>query len=165
MAKAVNHKCNYKHCKNPEEIIPAGEGIIINHRYYHPKCAEDVEYIKKSRELYVSRISNTVVMSYLNKVLNTIVHNKGVDSKFLYFSIKYATEHNRKINDPAGLYYLVDNSTIKKAYISELKSRIVTDKPKCNVVDDDFVFTTPTVTRASKPKGFADILKDSDNIE
>lgn len=156
MAKSANHKCNYKGCNHQEDIIPAGEGVVINKRYYHADCVRKMETIKLIREFYLNNVSNTVVMSYLNKVINEIVFTKKVDPEYLYFALRYAVSKNQRIKAPAGLYYIIDNSRIKEAYTKEQQKAAL--QKVSVIVDNDFDFTAPTVSAVPKKKGFADIF-------
>lgn len=157
MAKSSEHKCNYKGCTHPEDMIPTGEGTVISRHYYHTDCARKMECIKEVRSFYVENVSDTVVMSYLNKVINGIVYDKHVDPEFLLFALKFAMSHNQRIKAPAGLYYIIDNSRIKEEYNKESQKTVA---HKVSVkIDDGFDFSTkPVVVQPPKKKGFADIF-------
>lgn len=165
MAKSSEHKCNYKGCTRPEDTILTGEGTVIGRHYYHTDCARKMECIKEVRTFYTENVSDTVVMSYLNKVINGIVYDKHVDPEFLLFALKFAVSHNQKIKAPAGLYYIIDNSRIKEAYSKEQQK--TTTKKVSVSIDDNFDFSTePVVVATPKRRSFADILKGgADNGE
>lgn len=163
--KNDEHLCSYKHCKHPNELIQTEQDVRKGSKYYHKDCYHDIETIKKIREFYVNNVSKTVVISYLNKVINTCIYSKNISADYLLFAIKFAVSHNQKIKAPAGLYYIIDNTRIKEAYNAE---KVKTSTKKISVsIDDDFDFTTQQVVPvASKRRSFADILKGgADNSE
>lgn len=118
------YKCAFKHCQHEPCEVSQGEAVKIGNRYMHKDCAEKSEYIKKTRDLYFEKISNTVVMKQLVSVLNNLVVKKNVDPKFLYFAVDFAISNKIPIKSPYGLHYLIDNSRIKEMWNKKMVSEI-----------------------------------------
>lgn len=110
------YKCMYSHCSHPEDKLKSGEGITIGNRHFHTECMEESNTVKEIRKYYCENISDTVVLSFLNKVINAIVYDKKVSADFLFFALRYAVTHHVRVNSPAGLHYLIDNRKIKDEY-------------------------------------------------
>lgn len=110
------YKCAFKHCQHKPCEVPQGEVVKVGNRYMHKDCAEKSDYIKKTRDLYYEKISNTVVMKQLVSVLNNLVIKKNVDPKFLYFAVDFAVSNKIPIKSPYGLHYLIDNNRIKEMW-------------------------------------------------
>ncbi len=108
-------KCAYKYC------LHGGSGlksvmVSWGNRYIHQDCNVQREAIGKIRQLYLDKVSDTVVMSQLNSVLNTIIHKRRTSAEYVYFALNSAIRDNRPPKYPAGLYYVVDNYRYKQAF-------------------------------------------------
>lgn len=158
MASSKKYKCGYSHCNHPDDLISAGDGTTVGKRHYHNDCFKQSETIKEIRGYYLNNISDTVVMSLLNKVINVIIFEKNVSAEYLLYCLKYAVANKIRINSPLGMYYLIDNKRIKEAHTAnkacEIKKEI---KVSC---DDDFDFSAvQPKNNQYKHKSFADILR------
>lgn len=124
-----HYKCGFSHCAHADGKVPENEAVKIGTRYWHKDCYEISETIKDIRETYLDKISSSVVVSALNKIINNIVFGKKLENKkltkaqsnleaarYLQFCIDYALEHKIPITHAPGLYYLIDNVRVKKAY-------------------------------------------------
>ena len=124
-----HYKCGFSHCAHEDGKVAENEAVKIGNRYWHRDCYEISETIKDIRTTYLEEISSSAVVSALNKVINNIVFGKKLENKkvpktqsnleaarYLQFCIEYALEHKIPITHVPGLYYLIDNSRIKKAY-------------------------------------------------
>lgn len=110
-------KCRYKHCIHPEDDkVPKEEMIKEGSTYYHKDCYEIKNNINEIIDLYCKKIGGHFTMAQLRKVINDIIFNKGNDSKFLLFGINYYINHGIKINNPAGLYYVLQNQDMIKQW-------------------------------------------------
>ena len=116
MAKAKVYKCGFCHCQHESCEISQDEAVKIRNRYFHKDCAETYNNIEEIKRLYYEKISNTVVMPQLIRVVNDIIFKKHVDSNYLLFALKYAINTRRTINYPQGLHYLIDDYRIKNAW-------------------------------------------------
>lgn len=160
MAKITYHKCGFKGCSHPEDKIPTGEGVIKGRMYYHQECYDDMNTIQQIRSFYTTKISNTVVISYLNRVINDIVYKKHVKPDMLLFALKYAVSHHQRISSPAYLHYLVDNYKVKQEYGKLLSDKATKNTNVSVSIDDDFDFENhSTEVVIPKRRGFGDILE------
>ena len=116
MAKVKTYKCAFRHCQHESCEISQDKAVLIGKRYFHEDCAEIYNNIEEIKRLYYEKISNTVVMSQLIRVINHIVFTKKVDSNYFLFAVKYAISSKRKINYPQGLYYVREDYIIKNAW-------------------------------------------------
>lgn len=171
------YKCGYGHCAHKDGKVDHGEAVKIGNRYWHKDCYEISELIKEIEQDYIDNVSSTVVVSYLRKVINDIVfgkklENKGVDkpksnleaARYLSFCLKYSIEHNLKLSHVPGLYYIIDNSKIRKAWDKEcelkvqkeMKEDMMEEKTEASVP----VSTVPTTKKpfSSGSTGFGSIL-------
>ena len=116
MAKTKYYKCGFRHCQHESCEVSQDEAVRVGTRYYHEDCAQIYKNIEEIKQLYYTKISNTVVMPQLISVVNNIIFKKHVDSNYLLFALKYAVNTKRKINYPQGLHYLIDDYRIKEAW-------------------------------------------------
>lgn len=107
--------CRYKYCKEKEELTSQTCETISSFNY-HKKCAKKVTGKKAIRTLYYDKVSNTVVMAQLNKVIQNLIDDKEVSPEYLYFALRYAINHEIPIKSPYSLPYIIDNYEIKSAY-------------------------------------------------
>lgn len=145
------YKCAFKHCQHEPCEVSQGEAVKVGNRYMHQDCAEKSEYIKKTRDLYFEKISNTVVMKQLVSVLNNLVVQKNVDPKFLYFAVDFAISNKIPIKSPYGLHYLIDNNRIKEMWNKKVANEIAKQ------IREEIENTEPTVQATNSTfKYFAD---------
>lgn len=107
--------CRYKYCKEKEELTEETAETISSFKY-HSKCAKKLKGKKAIRDFYCEKVSNTVVMSQLNKVIQTMIDEKDVPPEYFYFALRYAINHDIPIKSPLTLHYILDNYEIKGAY-------------------------------------------------
>ena len=171
------YKCAFNHCAHPDCKVSQEEAVKVGSRYWHRDCYEISELVKQIRDSYYENISSTAVGSFLMKVINDIVYGKKMENKkvsksqsnleaarYLEFAIDYAIKHEIPITHIPGLYYLIDNTKIKKAYEKEKELTIqkemkksmdkvdVESKPIDTTVKNDFPFSSGGV-------GFGNIIK------
>lgn len=154
MAKEKQYKCSYAHCKRKEERLSV-DSPILNGRHYHSECLKEKESIEKIRNLYIEQVSQTVVMSLLNKTINNIIFQKKVSADFLYFALNWAIKNHKRINSPLYLHYLIDNKAIKDAYTANISKSVYQQTKTINTVSD----TVFNIKPVKPKKSFNDILK------
>lgn len=172
-----HYKCGFSHCAHADGKVAEDEAVKIGTRYWHKDCYEVSETIKDIRETYLDKISSSVVVSALNKIINNIVFGKKLENKkitkaqsnleaarYLQFCIDYALEHKIPITHAPGLYYLIDNVRVKKAY--EKKNELEMQKEMKKQMDveieskpvDTTVKPTTNFSAGSGNFGFGNIL-------
>ena len=137
------YKCGFSHCAHADGKVTEDEAVKIGTRYWHRDCYELSELIKEIRDNYLENISSSAVVSFLNKVINDIVFGKKLENKkvstaqsnleaarYLLFAVEYAIKHSIPITHVPGLYYLIDNKNIKKAYEKENEIKIQKEMKK-----------------------------------
>lgn len=107
--------CRYKYCKEKEELTEETAETILSFKY-HKKCAKKINGKKAIRDLYCQKVSNTVVMALLNKVIQNMIDVKEISPEYLYFALRYAINHGIPIKSPNSLPYIIDNYEIKNAF-------------------------------------------------
>ena len=148
-------KCRYGKCKHKSKDIEKSEAIKSGNSYYHADCFRDKENRKEIIDLFSKYINPNVIYSQLQTVIKNIIDDRGNDSDFLLFGLKYYINHKIPLNYPQGLYYVIQN----KEMIAEYKKM----KEKVIITKEDFVIpeSVDEVEFSYKPtktKGFADIL-------
>lgn len=109
-------KCRYKYCKHHSRELPKEEAVLVGKStYYHKDCLEESQMIAKIVDLYAERVEQNPVFSHLRKTITDIVVKQKVDANFLYFALDYASK-KKIIKHIPGLYYIVKNDDIKKAW-------------------------------------------------
>jgi hypothetical protein len=138
------------------EDLTDENSVVINKRHYHKVCAETKQNIEAVRNFYIDNINGQVVFTYLNKVINDIVINKGVDAGFLLFALKATYLTDKNLTNPARLHYIVVNEDLKKKYF-----QLMNPPPNMSVqIDSEFDYTEQDYVPAKSPsKRFSDILK------
>ena len=116
MAKTKIYKCGFRHCQHESCDVSQDEAVRIGNRYFHEDCARTYKNIEEIKRLYYEKVSNTVVIPQLIKVINTILFNKHVDSDYLLFALKHAVNTKRSIKSPFFLHYIIDDYKIKEAW-------------------------------------------------
>lgn len=124
MAAEKIYKCAFTNCIHESRDIPQDQAVKMSTRYMHKDCAEISRNTIKVRDLYYEKISNTVVVSQLMKVINNLVFSKNVNSEYLVFALTYAIKNSIPLRSPYGLYYLVDNQKIKGAWSKKQSEKI-----------------------------------------
>jgi hypothetical protein len=171
------YKCGYSHCAHENGIVLEGEAVKIKTRRWHKDCYELQGLIADIEEEYIQHISQSVPVAYLRKVINDIVFGKKLENskvekwksnleagRYLSFCIKYAIEEGIPLTHPPGLYYLIDNAKVKKAYQKEEELRVqkkMAESMKDRKSSAEVPVSTPTKTPTSQGStmGFGSILK------
>jgi hypothetical protein len=139
-------KCAYTSCKETYDLTKEN-AVRKGNKYYHSECSKKMNGKTAIRELYISRVSDTVVASQLNKVIQSIVDVKNISVEYLYFALRYAINHGFAIKSPMGMHYIIDNADIKKSYAKFLAK---SSKPE-EIVEEkeivEVVFTLPETTK------------------
>lgn len=171
------YKCGFSHCAHADGKVTEDEAVKIGTRYWHRDCYELSELIKEIRDNYLENISSSAVVSFLNKVINDIVFGKKLENKkvskaqsnleaarYLLFAVEYAIKHSILITHVPGLYYLIDNKNIKKAYEKENELKVQKEMKK--QMEEVEVESKPidTTVKSNSPFssgsfGFGNILK------
>lgn len=125
--KEKTYKCSFACCPYKDKIIQPEDLVENGKKKMHKECAKNSENMLKIKTLYYEKVSNTVVMSQLVKVIKDIITLKKVDSDYFYFALKYAVDNKMKINSPYGLHYLIDNNRIKMAWKEKRSAEIANE--------------------------------------
>ncbi|MGL5649271.1 MAG: hypothetical protein ACRDDY_15635 [Clostridium sp.] len=107
-------KCRYKFCKNNNEVSKK-DAIKESTAYYCKECYQEKQNKKAIEEYYSVNMTSCTIQN-LRKAIKQIVNDKGFDSEYLLFTVKYIKEHNKPINYPFGLLNYVNNLDIKRAW-------------------------------------------------
>lgn len=110
-------KCGYPYCKLNGNVDKK-EATKIGSRYFHKECAEKKE-VK-------SRLSKTLIefgfmQKNVNIALKSLIDTKGVDVKFLEFTVNYIVKNKLDLNSPYGIGYYLENYKIIKGYKDNLR--------------------------------------------
>lgn len=108
-------KCRYKYCpyggKVDKEVA-----VKDGNMYYHKQCWQEKEEKSNIRKTYKMLIDKDANDALLNKVINNIIHNKGISTDYLLYVVKYIADNNMEINTPMGLYFYIKSQTIYEQY-------------------------------------------------
>ena len=150
-------RCKLKHCLHESRELNKDEAIRVGAGYYHPDCYKAHQQIKEIVDIFSKQVNPNVVYSQLMRVINTIVYERGNSSEFLLYGLKYYLTHKIPLNHPQGLYYVVQNADMARAYKKSKELQIakeVKESISINEESDNSFVHVPT-----KTSGFADILK------
>ena len=83
MARTV--KCQYKYCKHESRDIPKDEAVKGGRQYFHTDCFKERSEKEEVVKLFLEKINPNSPVMELRRVVNNIIHTKGIDSGFLLF--------------------------------------------------------------------------------
>ena len=170
MARKTDIKvCRYKKCRHPESKINIAEDsfvLIGKSSYFHSDCHEQKQLEDKAEEqlkadiqliknLWLEKISDTVVISQLYLEINRLVRERNIPSDYVIFVLQYCIKNKCNLRYPAGLKFYVDRQEIKDAYKKRKMLKIDTSSFSVN---SDQADEAPKFTVNSKPSGFSSIL-------
>lgn len=144
--------CAYKNCLHKNIDSSISEMVQNGKKYYHADCLKTKDEINKITILFAEKINKNVVFAQLVAVINNIVFKKSISSEFLLFGLNYYIDHKIPLNYPQGLYYVIQNKDVQKAY-DKLKVQSQNNKVEITESSEDGFTFKPT-----KAKGFADII-------
>ena len=148
--------CKYCNCRHNEKINVDVEPYYKDrYGYYHEDCYEEKCDLQLFRDIWKKNISNTVVISQLNKVLRDLLLNCGVSSEYLLFVLKYVIKNHQQLRYPNGFRYYVDKQDIKDEY--EKSKRVFVKQDQ--FVADTSTDNSPTFSIRKKEYGFQSVLK------
>ena len=148
-------KCRYGKCKHESKDIEKSEAVKSGNSYYHADCLKDKENRKEIIDLFSKHINSNVIYSQLQTVIKNIVDDRGNDSAFLLFGLKYYINHKIPLNYPQGLYYVIQNKDVIAEYNKMKEKKVIA---KENFVISENVDEVEFSYKPTKTKGFADIL-------
>lgn len=146
-------QCAYGKCIHESKLMDIEDAIQDKKKYYHPECLKTNEEIKQIIDLFCKHINPHPIFSQLQSVITTIVFTKNIGSEYLLFGLKYYIEHKIPLNYPQGLYYVMQNKDVKKAYDAHIKKALTQNAIEITKEKDNSFEFKPT-----KAKGFDDIL-------
>ena len=117
MKKTV--KCRYSHCNRFHDTkdIPIEEAVLSGkNQYYHPDCYKESVTMRNIIDMFQKYINEHVVFSSLRQVINNIIYDKNCEADFLEFGLKYYIKNHIPLNYPGGLYYVIQNKDVNKAW-------------------------------------------------
>ena len=157
MAKNNTVICRYAKCKHNSKELPKEEAVKIGAAYYHKDCAKIKEDVETVVMLFINNVNPNTIVPQLRKVVNNIIFDKGIDSDFLVFALRYYIDNKYTLNYPGGLYYVIQNKTVLNAYASKIKKEQAIALQKANVqhIEEPKEQFTYTPTRQ---RSFTDIL-------
>lgn len=154
MGKSEIVKCRSSRCLHEKKELLKEDAVNPKKGFfYHKDCYQTQEDIKEIIDLFAKKINPNVVYSQLRHVINTIVYDKGIGSELLLFGLKYYIHNNINLNYPGGLYYVVQNKSMIKAF-RDNKAKALKEEKVEITEDNNSNFTYV----AMKNNGFADIL-------
>lgn len=155
--KTKVYKCKYSHCKHDSKDIKDDNFIKVGNNYYHNDCYEEKELIAKIIDIFMKEVNSDVVVSGLRRVINDIVYNKGKSAEYLLFGLKYFIK-NKKLNYPAGLYYVIQDRDVLVAWEKECRKKIDSESNDYFIVRDNDVERDNNIILPKKKSGFESII-------
>ena len=134
MAKVKFPKpCKCKYCTHPGGIINEDDDYIRRGTtYFHKDCRDKMDAVQRIFVLALEVIGEDVcVQSHLRKVINTIIYERGNSVDYFEFALNYSKANSSKqrglnVTNPNGLYYLIQNQNIRKAWDKRQKTDLAT---------------------------------------
>ena len=157
MGNILERVCRYGRCKHGGKInIQVDEYTRKDHGCYHLDCYQEMKDLQLFREIWKKRVSNTVVIAQLNRILNYLL-DKGFSSDYLLFILNYVLDRPEEytLNYPPGIKYYLNRPEIKAAYEAEqlAKSKPARRSKKTKT-------EPPKFTVKKKTEGFSSIFTD-----
>ncbi len=158
----TNVKCRYANCEklHPSRIVSKSEALLYGRStYYHPDCYEYSRNIQEIKVIFYNQINRNVVMSELGRIINKLIFERGFDPAFVKFAVEYCVElRPGKLQYPAGLYYIVEDKEIKKAWSILNAPKIDEDSFAVGKGEEDYEVSAGFVYKPTGSSGFGDIL-------
>ncbi|MDD4805060.1 MAG: hypothetical protein PHN69_08035 [Candidatus Pacebacteria bacterium] len=149
------YKCGYTHCLHGGTVA-SSLAIKDGVKYYHPDCLQQKKDKRKVVNIFYKHINKTEVGAQLTKIINEIVDSGKATSEFLLYAICYVVHHKIPLKHAAGLFYIINDDKIKKAY-SKMKAQQALQNMK---IDNVEVVEAPQFElKESKNKGWGDLLR------
>ena len=146
-------QCAYGKCLHESKALDIEDAVLDKKKYYHADCLKTKEEIKEIIDLFCKHINPHPIFSQLQSVITNIVFTREIGSEYLLFGLKYYIENKIPLNYPQGLYYVMQNKDVKKAYDSHIKKTVLKQNIEITESNDSSFGFKPT-----KAKGFDDIL-------
>lgn len=127
MRDSVTVTCKYSSCLHESREINKENAVKKGSSYYHKDCLQTQEEIKEIINLFKNHINPNPVYSQLQSVIKNIVFTKGLGSNFLLFGLRYYIENKIPLNYPQGLYYVVQNKDVVKAYQKKMADKAMSE--------------------------------------
>jgi len=119
-------KCTQLHDSNKvlkSEAFNNGKG-----RYYHEDCYHTMQTVNQIKDMFCKYINTTLTAKEIGTLVSTINHiifAKHVDVDYLKFAVEYFIKYKPgKLNYPAGLHYIINDSDVKEAWDRRRESEI-----------------------------------------
>ena len=150
--------CKYVNCRHNDKInIDLEPFQKDRYGYYHEDCYKEKCDLQLFRDLWKKNISNTVVITQLNSILNELL-SCGVSSEYLLFVLQYVIRNHKQLRYPNGFRYYVDNQSIKDEYDKTNRTVIKQDQFVADTSKDN----SPMFSIRKKEYGFQSVLKKDD---
>lgn len=145
-------KCRWKNC--PCESRD-GATVLIGKSYYHEQCAEDKHNIDEMLKLWQDNIESEPIWNNLRRIINDIIYTKKHSSSFLLFAIKYCINNKINLKHPPGLYYIIKDEKIVKAYNRQYGLKVNT---KINLTNESKMNSEIKLNTSHKTKSVSDLF-------
>ena len=177
MAKKQNSKlihCRYPKCRFLHETTELKKEDAVKggskNSYYHPDCWETMQTVNKIRDTFYKEVNPTLTgkqIGGLVSIVNNMIFSKGIDPKFILFSLNYFISYKKgALKHPGGIAYIVQDKDVAKAWDREKKREIHEEIKKKQqedaTVDDVLTNNNSNNSFTYKPtqaRSFVDILK------
>lgn len=117
-------KCRYGHCKHDSKDIPDGEAVHVGNAYYHQDCYREKQSIDDIIAVWCERVDDKPIYGELRGVINNLIFKTGYPAEKVLWYLRWATTHGIGIKHPPGLYWLMKNEKIAKAWEDAQKKTI-----------------------------------------
>jgi len=169
--KMVN--CRYPKCRNLHETTELKKDDAVKggskNSYYHPDCWHTMQTVNKIRDTFVKEINPLLTgkqIGALVSMVNNMIFSKGINVDFIYFALQYFIKNKPgKLQHPAGIHYIVQDSDVVKAWDNEQTRKIreeIREQQKTMTANDEFKLDPPEENSfkfvPQKARSFADIL-------
>lgn len=156
--------CGYSRCNHLDKCVDTSGNDYVKRGnvYFHKDCYEtwqrESEDMRTIKDLWIAHISRTVVVTDLYGVLREYL-DRGVESAYLVFAMRYVISHHCKLSYPKGFRYYIDDEKIKKAYKCKLRKKIPRDAFFAVEPQDEVEHKHTSLP--PKKRRFSDILRRS----
>lgn len=140
-------KCRYSHCLHDSVELQKEDAICEGRKYYHKDCYQTKKDIESIVDLFLTKVNRNAPIQQIRGIVNNIVFKRKVPSSELLFGIRYYLKNRISLNYPQGLYYVVANKDMHKAYEAEMAKLAVKRNQKTTKVktvkSEPFVYREP----------------------
>ena len=106
--------CRYKYCKHDSKKLEKEDAVKDGNAYYHQDCYEEKQNKNELFKMMNSYMTTTSPAARVWKAINTLIHEKDIDSGLLKFALSEYIKTKKPLRYPEGIYYVITDEVVKE---------------------------------------------------